>query len=221
MSETGTERGSGPEAIRVVTVSATYGAGGSRIAPLLAQRLGLPFADRLIPAANTAPVGAGTERLSDVEREQYRRTRFFARLAAITGGLGMPVPGPDAVGGDVREPVEASIFREIEPDGAVILGRGATIVLAGHPRTFHVRLDGPKERRLERGMAFEHTDEGTARSRLEETDRARARYIERVYGADPSDLTNYHLVLDSTVLRAETCVDIIEVAANGFWAPPA
>ena len=33
---------------RVVTVSATYGAGGALVAPLLAERLGVPFADRLI-----------------------------------------------------------------------------------------------------------------------------------------------------------------------------
>ncbi|HZP28451.1 MAG TPA: cytidylate kinase-like family protein [Acidimicrobiia bacterium] len=206
--------------LRVVTISATYGAGGSRIAPMLAQRLGLPFADRLIPADNAAPLGVGTERLSDEEREQYRRTRFFARLAAITGGLGMPVPSPETVGGDVRDSVEASIYQEIQPDGAVILGRAASIVLAAHPRAFHVRLDGPKQRRLQRGMAFEHIDEATARARLEETDRARARYVERVYGADPSDPTRYHLTIDSTALSAATCVDVIVLAAGAFWGPP-
>ena len=34
----------------VITVSATYGAGGSVIAPRLASQLGLPFVDRLISA---------------------------------------------------------------------------------------------------------------------------------------------------------------------------
>jgi cytidylate kinase len=203
--------------VRVVTISATYGSGGARVAPLLAQRLGLPFADRLIPADNARPLGTGIERLSDEEREQYRRTRFFARLAAITGGLGMPVPSPGTVGGDVRESVEASIYQEIQPDGAVILGRGASIVLAGHPRAFHVRLSGPKARRLQRGMAAEHIDEATAKARLEETDRARSRYVERVYGANPEDPCRYHLVLDSTALTAESCVDVVEVAAHSFW----
>jgi cytidylate kinase len=203
--------------MRVLTISATYGSGGGRIAPLLAQRLGLPFADRLIPADNARPLGSDMERLSNEEREQYRRTRFFARLAAITGGLGMPVPSPDTVGGDVRESVEASIYQEIQPDGAVILGRGASVVLAGHPRAFHVRLSGPKARRLRRGMAAENIDEATAKARLEETDRARSRYVERVYGANPDDPCRYHLVLDSTALTAESCVDVVEVAAHSFW----
>jgi cytidylate kinase len=131
----------------------------------------------------------------------------------------MPVPSPDTVGGDVRDSVEASIYQEIQPDGAVILGRGAAVVLAGHARAFHVRLSGPKARRLQRGMAAEHIDEATAKARLEETDRARSRYVERVYGANPDDPCRYHLVLDSTALTAESCVDVIEVAAHSFWGP--
>ena len=35
----------------VVTISASYGAGGSRIGPRLAERLGVEFLDRVIPTA--------------------------------------------------------------------------------------------------------------------------------------------------------------------------
>jgi hypothetical protein len=41
----------------LVALSAAYGAGGSRIGPALAERLGVPFVDRAIP-------GAVAERLS-------------------------------------------------------------------------------------------------------------------------------------------------------------
>jgi cytidylate kinase len=207
----------GPD-VKIVTVSATYGAGGSIVAPGLAQRLGVPFADRLIPADNAAPAGGGTERLSEEERQQYSRTRFFARLAAITGGLGMPVPSPEAVGGGVREHVEASIFHAIEPFGAVILGRAAAVVLAGNPRAFHVRLDGPKAERMARGMTFERIDERTAKARLEETDRARARYGERVYGVDLADPGHYHLTIDATAVAPEACIEVVLLAASAFWS---
>ena len=168
--------------VRVVTMSATYGAGGSRGGTSLAERLGLPFADRLILASDTAAPGAGTERVTEDERRQYSRTRFLARLALVTGGLGVPVPTAEAVGGGVQAQVEASIHQEMAHDGAVILGRAAAVVLAGHPRAFHVRLDGPNARRVQRGMTIERIDEATARARLDETDRARSRYVERVYG---------------------------------------
>jgi cytidylate kinase len=166
---------------RVVTVSATYGAGGSLVAPLLAERLGLPFADRLIPADDAAPAGPGGECLTEEERAQTSKGRFFARLAAV------------------------------------ILGRAAAIVLAGHPRSFHVRLDGPPGRRAARAMQFESIDEETAKAHLEETDRARARYVDRLYGRDATDPHLYHLILDGTVMTSADVVDVIATAATAFW----
>jgi cytidylate kinase len=202
---------------RVVTVSATYGAGGSLVAPLLAERLGLPFADRLIPADDTAPPGPGGEWLTDEERAQTSKGRFFARLAAVTGGFGMPVPTAEHVGGGVREHVESSITGLVATGGAVILGRAAAVVLAGHPRSFHVRLDGPPGRRAARAMQFEGIDEETAKARLEETDRARARYVDRLYGRDATDPHLYHLILDGTVMTSADVVDVIAAAAKAFW----
>src|SRR5207247_9729693 len=35
----------------VVTLSASYGAGGSQVGPRLAERLGVPFLDRVVPVA--------------------------------------------------------------------------------------------------------------------------------------------------------------------------
>ena len=199
---------------RVVTVSATYGAGGSVIAPRLADQLGLPFADRLIPAEDV--IAHGEERVTDVERDQTR-TRFLTRLAQVTGGLGLPVPGPGDLTDPVRDRVEASIAQLLDQGGAVILGRAAAVVLAGDPRAFHVRLDGPAARRLARARAIEHTDEDTARARLVETDKARARYVATVYGVDSDDARLYHLVLDSTVLATDDVVDVLAAAARAFW----
>jgi len=212
--------GAGPA--RVVTVSASYGASGSLIAPAVAARLGLPFYDRLIPARDAvAAVGAegdAGERMTDEERLAARRTSFLDRLAHLTGGLGLPVPAGEDIGDHVREIVERSIRDIAAGSGGVILGRGAMIVLAGQPGAFHLRLDGPGERRCARAMAFEAIDEATARHRLVETDRARARYFTRLYGRDAHDPALYHLVVDSTVLPVEACVRLVVDAATAFWA---
>src|SRR5262245_50785951 len=52
---------------KVVTVSATYGAGASVIAPKVAERLGLPFFERLIHDPTTATAASIVERLTAEE----------------------------------------------------------------------------------------------------------------------------------------------------------
>ncbi len=207
-----------PDMARVVTMSATYGAAGSVVAPRLAERLGIPFADRLIPARDAPPpVTPGAEGVSDEERRQTSRSRFLARLAQLTGGLGLPVPHPEDLTDPVRRRVEDSIHELVAGGGAVILGRAAAVVLAGDPRAFHVRLDGPEGRRVARAMTIEGIDEATARARLHETDRARTRYVDQLYEHDPADTRLYHLVLDSTSLEPGACVDVLAAAAEAFW----
>ena len=203
--------------VRMVTVSATYGAGGSVIAPRLAERLVLPFADRLLPAVDIEARSRAGEHLTEEERRQTAKAGLLNRLAYVTGGLGMPVPTPVDLGEGVREQVEASIDALIKLGGAVLLGRAGSVVLADHPRVYHVRLDGPEQRRLEHAMAMEHIDEKTARDRLAETDRARARYVHRLYGRDIADLSLFHLAVDTSVLDSQDAVGVIAEAAEAFW----
>jgi cytidylate kinase len=66
-------------------------------------------------------------------------------------------------------------------------------------------------------MAFEVIGEATALDRMVETDRARARYLTRLYGRDAHDPALYHLVVDSTVLPVEACVRMLVDAAVAFW----
>ena len=210
------EGGRGP--VRVVTISATYGSSGSLIAPAVATRLGLPFADRLILARGPVPAVAECgEQLSEEERLASRRTSFLDRLAHLTGGLGLPVPTGEDLGDHVKEQVERSVAAIAAGAGGVILGRGAMVILAGAPGAFHVRLDGPEDRRCARAMVLEVIDEATARDRMAETDRARARYFTRLYGRDARDPALYHLVIDSTVLPVDGCVRLIVDAAGAFW----
>ena len=77
---------------RIVTVSATYGVGGSVIAPRLAAVLGLNFDDRVI----TPPTAATLESLTDEERESTPPSRWLsalARVAAMVPSAPVPLEG--------------------------------------------------------------------------------------------------------------------------------
>lgn len=203
----------------MLTISATYGAGGSLVAPAAAARLQLPFFDRLLHGPDTRRAEAIMERLSDEERRHAPPGRLAATLAHLSAGLGIPVPderdlNPREV---LRRSVTASISNIVASGGGVILGRGGAVVLAGQPFAFHVRLDGPPERRLRQGMEIEGADEQSARAHQADADRAWSQFVQRVLDRDPADGRLYHLVLDSTVVPLETCADVVAAAAAAYW----
>lgn len=206
----------------VITVSATYGAGGSVIAPRLAAELDLPFVDRLISAdasQDAVRQARSQEGLVKGEQESTPTGRFlsyFARAATVGAVIG---PDPDLQDdADIRVRTEEALQELIAGGGGVVLGRAGAIVLASRPRAYHVRLDGPVERRVAWAAPFENLDLEAARRRQAETDRARASFVKRLYRKDPADPSLYHLVVDPTVIGVDAAVDVIKAAASAFFA---
>jgi cytidylate kinase len=113
---------------------------------------------------------------------------------------------------------EAEIRCLLAGSGGVILGRAAAVVL-GKDGGFHVRLDGPPARRVVQGAAIEGISEEQARERLRAADRARTAYVRRLYRYDPTDVSLYHLVIDSTAIPLDTVVELILTAARAHVAP--
>lgn len=204
-----------------ITVSATYGTGGSVIAPRLASEMGLPFIDRLISAdAATHPDSGSRSQEGLVKGEQEttptgRFLSYFARAATVGAVIG---PDPDLQDdADIRTRTEEALRSVMAGGPAVVLGRAGAIVLASRPRAFHVRLDGPVDRRVAWAAPFEHLDLDAARRRQSETDRARTSFVKRLYRADPGDPGRYHLIIDPTVIGVDATVGLIKTAAKAFF----
>jgi cytidylate kinase len=204
---------------KVVTVSARYGSGGSVIAPKLAARLGLRFFDRLIHVDGTVSVEAIVERLTVEEEQQAPPGPSMAGLARVGAALRFPTPAQDDVDvtRELRRRVEASVLQISTSGGGVILGRAAAVVLADHLMSFNVRLAGPPDRCLAQGMSIEGVSEAVAREHQERADRSWARSVTRLFDRDPADPRLYHLMVDSTVIPVDHCVELIAAAAAAFW----
>ena len=205
--------------VRVLTVSATYGAGGSVIAPGLAKHLGIDFFDRLIHGDESRNVDTIMERLSREERDQAPPGRIVSGLSSLSSTIGLPVMGVEDLDprGQLRRQVETSVSRVASDAGGVILGRAAAVVLSGHPTAFNVRLQGPPDRCLAQAMRIEGVTESVAREHQADSDRSWSRFVTRLFDRDPADARLYHLVVDSTVIPLEACVDVIAAAATAFW----
>ncbi len=86
------------------------------------------------------------------------------------------------------------------------------VALGKRPDVLCVRLDGPAEDRIAQVVA-QGVDESEARRGQREVDKARDTYARVFFGARQNDSGLYHLVLDSTALSVDACVDIIVRAA--------
>jgi cytidylate kinase len=194
----------------VVTISASYGAGGSWIGPQVAERLGCQFVDRAIPVqvAERLDVPVAHAEVHD-EAAAPRFTRLLARLPNTSG-----VVVPEATSPDFCRATEGLLIEAADAGDVVVLGRAGAIVLRDRAGAFHVRLDGPAEPRVFQAMRVESIDEDEARRRQRNSDRARIDYVKHFYRADPRDPRHYHMVLDSTAVPLPTCVELIVTAAH-------
>jgi cytidylate kinase len=201
---------------RVVTISASYGAHGDKIAHAVAEQLDLPFLDRAIPVAvahQLAQSGDMEESLDEPVPSRWERFFMgFANAATPMGPSQLPaevIQTPERF----RSANEAKLREVADTSGGVILGRAGMVVLGNRPDVLCVRLDGPVEARIAQVVA-QGVDEESARKGQREVDRARDAYARVFFNVHQDDPRLYHVILDSTVLSVEACVDIIIRAAR-------
>jgi cytidylate kinase len=214
----------------VLTISASFGAGGSVIAPRLAEHFGMPFVDRLLTvdvaeeaardqAAGEKAVARSAEGLSGDEKAASPGNRLFTYLAraASVGTITSPMVLVDS-DDELREHAEESLAGIGGGRGAVVLGRAAAVILASRPRAMHVRLDGPAKRRIRAAAAIDGVPESAAAALQAQTDRSRELWVKRLYRADPTDPKWYHLWVDATVYDNDAVIEIVAHAFERFLA---
>src|SRR6202050_2025235 len=109
-----------------VTISASYGARGERVAQAVAEQLGLGFLDRAIPLAVARQLHLSAESVeTHDERAPSRWDQFFSAFDGV--GSGSTVVGVAPVTYEspetFRSATEAILLTVADSSGAVILGR--------------------------------------------------------------------------------------------------
>jgi hypothetical protein len=207
----------GPGHRPVVTLAALYGAGGSVVGPKVAERLAVPLLDRAITEQVAERTGLSEDAVADID-DQPRSTvqRLMASLGrstTVSGGGAGSVERLDMQERAVRARIEEFLARS-SVSGGVAIGRGGMVILRSVPWALHVYLGGPLEARLRQRMSLEDIDHDTAQRRQRVEDRTRIEYVQRAYGVDGTDPELYHLMIDSTAVSLDTCVDLIVAASQ-------
>jgi len=201
---------------RIVTISAAYGAGGSVVAPAVAAALDFPLLDRAVMGGPASGRGMASEAAQDEERTGGLWGRMLVALAQMPdAGAAEPVP---TLSGDqaLRREAETRLRRFVADGEGVVLGWAGALVI---PDAYRVRLHGPKDGRVRQAMRIDNRiGEEQARKQLEETDHVRTLYWRRLYRADWTDASRYHLVIDTTAIALGAVTDLVLHGARAFWS---
>ncbi len=104
---------------------------------------------------------------------------------------------------------ESKVIKELAKQPCIILGRCASEILEDQVNVFNVYICADKEDRIRRIMKKENLSYDAAKELLEKNDRERSEYYfentDKVWG----DVSNYHMILDTTALGIENCADIL------------
>ena len=206
-----------------MTIAALYGAGGSAIGLRVADELGVPFLDRAIADAVAQRTDLPKEAVDDVDDEVRtkveRLTTWLGRTSTLGGDSGGRVERLETHQRMVRAGIEA-VLADASVNGGVVIGRGGMVVLRSIPWVLHVHLGGAREARIDQAMVLQGISRGLAEERQRIEDRTRMTYVRQAYGVNGEDPSLYHLMIDSTALGIDACVDIISAASRARTREP-
>jgi cytidylate kinase len=196
------------EALPVVTISRQAGAGGVSVAQKLAQYL------QQHDTRAACPWTVFDKRLVEKMLEDHKLAENVARFM------------PDEIYSEIRDTVEEllglhparwtlvekmseTILHIAQMGNAILVGRGANVIIGFVPNAVHVRLVGAYERRVRYCQAFYNFTAEQAAGFIKQTDQGREHFLKRHFGRDIDDPRLYHLVINTDVVTHDEAASII------------
>ena len=206
----------------VVCLSASDGAAGEEIAPLVADRLGVHIVDEQVIARAAAEAGVAAQVAAEVEQRKSLAARLFDPLtvaglgAGMSGLTGLPAVDLDelAPSADRLRALIRGVIEEIADEGdVVIVAHAASFALGARPGTLRVFVTASPETRCRRVADARSVSEADAERLVARGDRNRADYLKRFYRVTEQPV-HYDLVINTDALAADEAADLIAQAAR-------
>ena len=223
----------------VITLGGMSGGGARSLGPMIAEKLGADYVDRIFLSNVAKELGATVEALQQREERPPTRTERWLRLvqrilerSAVTGAGGDPYFGPGVAAflteeyEDIPQPVitkgheleddtyiEAihSTMMDMAAEGNVVfVGRGGHVILNDLPNVLRVGVIAHQEDRIKTIMEREKLDHDVAETMIQNRDSARRYYFQKFFGLDEPDRPDlYHLVVNTSEVSLEYARDLV------------
>lgn len=196
----------------IITIEREYASGGNEVGEKTAKRLGIPcygqeVLERAAEIMNTVP-----ERLLNLEETTSNSYLYSLGMAArvITGERdGLTEESALYI-------TEERVIKDMALQGpCVIVGRCAGWTLRERGDVLRVFIHADREFRKKRAVEVYGILPKNAESMLKRYDRRRANFYRANTGMNWADHSGYHLVLDSSTVGIDECVNIISNLAEG------
>lgn len=198
----------------VITIGRQYGSGGREIGLKLAEKLGIPFYDKDILEKIAEETGVPEDYLDTVD--ERLSTRISVRLNSSLSSIhGTPVDYStytnSVQSNDQLFRWKSGIIRKLAEEGpCVIVGRCADYILRDYPGLISVFISAPFAAREARiNKLYPDIHDNAPAMLIRKTDKARASYYSYHTDRKWSDISNYHLCVDSTKLGVDGTVDML------------
>ena len=202
--------------IKVLTIEREYGSGAAMIAQRLAEKLGWKLWDQAITDEVARYLECDRRHVEQQEERRdplhYRLLKSFLR-GSFEGSLNAPkMKIADADG--IRKVTEQLVRKAADEGNAVIVGRGASVILGARADVLRVFMYAPREWRIARVIKATLAVREAVENEVDRVDRARAAYIRDWYGLTFGDPRNYDLCIDTSRLQTEQSTASIAAAVR-------
>ena len=223
----------------VITLGGMSGGGARSLGPMIAEKLGADYVDRIFLSNVAKELGATVEALQQREERPPTRTERWLRLvqrilerSAVTGAGGDPYFGPGITAllteeyEDMPQPtitrgheledevyIEAieSTMKEMAADGDVVfVGRGGHVILKEMTNVLRVGVVASFEDRVATLMTRESISRNNAISTLDHRDQARKYFFKKFFEMeDPDSPDLFHFTINTSEMSTEHSVDMV------------
>ena len=188
---------------RIITIGREFGSGGRTIGREVAKKLGIPCYDQEL-IEKMAEESGFTREYVEKESENASLGSWAASALGMDGTYTAPTNQ------DRLWAVQSRIIREIaEKESCVIVGRCADVILEDKADLLRVFIHADFEARAKRIVEKYGETEVPTEKRLRDKDKRRALYYQFYTDRKWGDIENYDIILNSSALGPERCVDII------------
>ena len=188
-----------------ICIGREYGSGGREVGETLAHKLNIPCYDKLLIKQELARDGV-SDGVSDQLDEKLPMAILSGNTFADTAAIMQNFYFAD---GQAAYAVQRTLKRLVAEQSCVIIGRCASVFLAGLPllSVFIYADDGDCLRRIEERN---HISEEEARKRFKQINRLRRQYVDFYSDTGWGKPGSYDLMLSSSALGIEGCVELIK-----------